>query len=96
VPYIGGGIGVMGVNQHLKWDDTKFFDTDLVFGFQAMAGLTVKLTDHIEWFTEWRYRGGSNPKFTLINPNDSTDRIELRSEYNTHSIMSGLRISLHR
>lgn len=94
-PYVGGGVGVLHVSEHLEYGQARFVDTDLVFGFQGMAGLSLKLWENVEWFTEFRYLGGSNPKLIRIGPPAPPNRVELRSEYNTYSVVSGLRINLY-
>ncbi|MBT6154118.1 MAG: porin family protein [Planctomycetaceae bacterium] len=92
-PYIGGGAGFMRVDESLEYGRATFVDEDYVFAFQGMAGISVQLSENIQWFTEWRYLGGSNPTFTRNGPPAPT-QVDLRSEYNTHSIMSGIRIDL--
>lgn len=92
-PYIGGGAGFMHVSEHIEYGQVRFVDDDFVFAFQGMAGISVQLWENVQWFTEWRYLGGSNPKFTRIGP-PAPQRVELRSEYNTHSVLTGFRIDL--
>jgi opacity protein-like surface antigen len=93
IPYIGGGAGFMNIHEHLEYGQTRFVDNDFVFSFQGMAGISIQLWENVQWFTEYRYLGGSNPKLTRIGPPAPT-RVKLRSEYNTHSVMSGFRIDL--
>jgi opacity protein-like surface antigen len=93
-PYIGGGIGFMHVREDLQSGTINVVDSNEVFAWQGMAGIAVQLWEHVEWFTEWRYLGGSKPKFTSTGPVGTTQRIELRSEYNSHSVMTGFRIDL--
>ena len=83
----------MNIHEHLEYGQTRFVDNDFVFSFQGMAGISIQLWENVQWFTEYRYLGGSNPKLTRIGPPAPT-RVKLRSEYNTHSVMSGFRIDL--
>lgn len=85
-PYIGGGVGVTYVDVDLvgavDLDFIKFlgglpaigvpgFGDSLVFGYQAMAGLSFDVTDCLDAFVEYRIMGhGDQEDYLRILPGD--------------------------
>lgn len=95
VPYIGGGVGVVRVQHDLAHGAAEFNDSDAAFGYQGMAGASIRLWKNVELFTEFRFMGVSNPKLLHIDPNSQPQRARLRSQYDTYQILSGLRLTLY-
>ena len=93
-PYVGGGVGVIYLDEVLHYGNARLDDHDVVFAFQGMAGASIKLWENVEVFTEFRYLGGSNPKL-LQTSQAAPLLIDLRSEYNTYGIMGGVRVNLY-
>ncbi|NNG04365.1 MAG: porin family protein [Inquilinus sp.] len=84
VPYVGGGIGWVQVNYE---DDgsggafATFDDDDTVFAYQAMAGFTKYLNDHLAVGVEYRYFEADRLSFR------NSIGIESRPLYSHHSAM---------
>jgi len=74
--YVGGGIGAVNVNV----DFIGISDDDWVFGYQAMAGLTLQASDSAKVFFEYRYLGANK-----------ADIGGASVDYNSHSVGAGVR-----
>lgn len=87
-PYIGVGAGIAQVK--LTANDTannyRVSDTDWVFAYQGIAGVSYSLNNALAITADYRYFGTVDPKFK--GPNG---RVE--GEYGAHSVMLGLRYS---
>jgi opacity protein-like surface antigen len=94
-PYIGGGVGFAAVYQddidgtstadglrtRLYWSDD-----DLVFAYQAGAGVEIAISPMFSLDLSYRYFGTSNATF-----NEDTD-IDNEMEFASHNVAAGLRI----
>ncbi|MEQ8195971.1 MAG: OmpA family protein, partial [Rhodospirillales bacterium] len=86
-PYLGIGIGGANISADAvsPISGSALDDSDLVFAYQGMAGLTYEVNERLNLFADYRYFRTADPDFTLQN---ST---AVESEYADHRIMVGLR-----
>lgn len=90
-PYIGVGAGIAQVKADARNNLTgaaaySFNDTDWVFAYQGIAGVSYSFTNNLAATLDYRYFDTVDPKFK--GPNG---RVE--GEYASHSILLGLRYS---
>ncbi|MCW2247521.1 outer membrane protein OmpA-like peptidoglycan-associated protein [Azospirillum fermentarium] len=86
-PYIGVGAGIAQVKA--TGDDGagyRFSDTDWVFAYQGIAGVSYSFTNNLAATLDYRYFDTVDPKFK-----GPLGRVE--GEYASHSILLGLRYS---
>ena len=94
-PYLGGGIGFAGLYQ----DDisgtsttdgfrTDLYrdDDDLVFAYQAGAGMEIAINRQFSLDLSYRYFGTSNATFNEDTPYDN------EMEFASHNVSAGLRV----
>jgi outer membrane protein OmpA-like peptidoglycan-associated protein len=86
-PYLGLGIGGAKINADAvsPISGSVLDDSDLVFAFQGMAGVTYDINEQLSMFADYRYFRTMDPDFTLQSGTD------VDSEYADHRIMVGLR-----
>ncbi len=89
VPYVGLGIGLAAVTMDgVSVNHTPAVDdSDLVFAYQAMAGVGYQLSPSATIFTGYRYFATAEPTFT----NAGGDRFQ--SEFESHNIELGYRLT---
>ena len=88
-PYIGAGIGgaVVDFNDLSPVGGSRVSDSDHVFAYQGIAGVTYQVDDQMGLFTEYRYVGTADRDMWT----DSS--VGLSGEGGEHRIMVGLRWS---
>ena len=79
-PYIGFGVGVA----RPKFDFPTASVRDTALAYQGIVGATLKVTERLDLFMDYRYLSTSGLDVT-IGPNKSVD------EYRTHTALAGLR-----
>lgn len=88
-PYIGGGIGYARV----KYDNVRpvgvgfghIDDSDGVFAYQGIAGLSYWVSDALELAAEYRYFATKDPDY------GTSAGVPVEGEYQSHGAMVGLR-----
>lgn len=83
-PYLGGGVA-------LFWSHLKFAtgDSDAVSaGLNGVAGLRVKLTDHLGLFGEWKYNYAE-----IKHQNISNSGVDVKAQYSAQLAVFG--VSVH-
>ncbi|MCB1134860.1 MAG: porin family protein [Chlamydiia bacterium] len=87
-PYVGIGIGAARLSlDNTAPNDAVIDDTDTVFAYQGIAGVSYCVCDCWELFAEYRYLGTSDPEYRT-----SADRID--SEYGSHMVDVGIRFAI--
>ncbi|PIW25886.1 MAG: cell envelope biogenesis protein OmpA [Rhodospirillales bacterium CG15_BIG_FIL_POST_REV_8_21_14_020_66_15] len=88
-PYIGAGIGgaVVDFSDLSPVGGSRISDSDHVFAYQGIAGVTYKIDDRMGLFTEYRYVGTADRDLRT----DSGVNVE--GDSGEHRIMVGLRWS---
>jgi opacity protein-like surface antigen len=89
VPYVGAGIGMADVSMDgvSVNGSPAVNDSDLVFAYQAMAGVGYQLTPTDTIYTGYRYFATAEPGFT-----DSAGD-HFHSEFESHNLEIGYRLS---
>jgi len=77
-PYVLVGVGAASVT--LESDDLGADDDDIVFAYQAGAGLGFAVTEAVTVFTGYRYFGTTDPEVEGID-----------AEYSSHNLEAGVR-----
>lgn len=91
-PYLGGGVGAVRVaidRAGFAGQDLKS-DSDVVFGYQAGAGIGVDLTDRLTLSFDYRYLRTDRARLNLI---DDAPETRVRVRYEAETAMLGLRYS---
>ena len=95
-PYIGAGIGgvqVTATDNHVIPGTTIIGDSDIVFGYQAMAGVTIPVADSIDFLAQYRYQAADDADLTLtFSPAGGT--VSYSQEYRSHNLSAGFRFNL--
>ena len=86
-PYVGAGVGFANVSaNNIKTLNTAIMDdSDLVFAYQAIGGISYEVMPKTTMFLEYRYFATIDPKFTA--PGGGT----IKSEFQSNNIMIGAR-----
>jgi opacity protein-like surface antigen len=89
-PYLGLGVGFADVDYDVTLHEdgvaTQYVDdSDSAITVQALVGLSVRLTQHIDASLNYRYWWA--PSITLTDP----QQISLKTEHSAHTLMLGLR-----
>ena len=91
-PYLGGGIGAAvvgfydaGVDGFGNFSD----DEDLVFAFQAAAGIGYEFTDNLTLYGGYRFLGTTEPE---LETHDGANT-DFDSEFYSHNIEVGFRFT---
>jgi OmpA-OmpF porin, OOP family len=86
-PYVGVGIGGANVSADgvSNVSGSVLDDSDLVFAYQAMGGLTYQVNSNLGLFADYRYFGTSDADLTLANNTD------VDADFASHRIMFGMR-----
>jgi len=86
-PYLGLGIGGAKVSADAVTPigSSVLDDSDLVFAYQGIAGLTYQVNNQLGLFADYRYFATADPDFTLDSGTD------VESEFSDHRVMVGLR-----
>jgi opacity protein-like surface antigen len=104
-PYVGIGFGLARVKFESDFGPFVFGDdgdTDEVFAYQAMGGISYRLRSYVEVFAEARLFGTSKPEFTTNGPAFITPagavipagERNLKADFTNGGIMLGARIML--
>jgi opacity protein-like surface antigen len=90
-PYVGAGVGWARVDLEAKVSGSEVVDDDdLVFAYQAMAGVTYEINPAIAIGAGYVYFATDDPNFHTKNGGRGFD-----SEYASHNLMIQLRISTY-
>ncbi len=86
-PYLGIGLGGANISADgvTPVSTSSLDDSDLVFAYQGMAGLSYQVSNQLSLFTDYRYFATADPDFTLSNGT------AVDSEFSDHRVMFGLR-----
>lgn len=85
-PYVGVGTGFADVHFHnVGAPGTSISDSDVVWAYQGIAGLTYQLDRHWKLDANYRYFGTERPEFTAANGASAT------SHYRDHALLVGVR-----
>jgi len=91
-PYIGGGMGLAQVQIDGSIDGARIAEkNDVVFAWQAGAGVAFPVTDSIKAFVDYRYFA-ANDAHLRLEPGFNGGSIY--PSFDSHSIMVGLRFGL--
>lgn len=105
-PYVGVGVGAARMKFNSMFPPFYFKDdddnTDGVFAYQAMAGVSYRLRSYVEVFAEARYFSTSSADFTTTTPGFTTPlgivipagERKLSVDFHSGGIMAGARIIL--
>ncbi|MFZ2225646.1 MAG: outer membrane beta-barrel protein, partial [Candidatus Deferrimicrobium sp.] len=86
VPYIGVGIGGASISVDASDDVGQIVDDDdLVFAYQAMAGVGFAVNQQVTIDLGYKYFATSDPSFEAIGGGT------FDSEYSSHNVFLGLR-----
>ena len=88
-PYIGAGAGIGFLENEFLYGPVNFEDSDTNFVYQAIAGISLPLTENITGFTDARYFAATGVDFVRNSPADNG--ISLESEYENFSFTVGYR-----
>ena len=90
-PYIGGGIGwaFLDVNDAKRINGFSVDDSDNRFAYQGIVGVAYSLSPQWKLSLDYRYFATLDPEFTAKNSAGTSVKVD--SDYNTHSVMLGLR-----
>jgi opacity protein-like surface antigen len=89
-PYIGGGLGVARVSaNNLRIMGVQLADdSTTVFAYQLGGGVSFEIAPQTSLFLEYRYFGTAKPSLTDVTG------VSFDTEYRSHTVNVGLRISL--
>ncbi len=98
VPYIGGGVGVAGVDSQIRYGGmgSTLDGDDSGIAYQWMAGLTYRAQPNMEMFVEYRFFEIDDPKLNRFGGppvNGAPANIILNSEYVSNDIFAGIRFN---
>lgn len=88
-PYVGAGLGLAQV----KLDSVRPFgtanynDSDNALAYQGIVGVSYKIKDNLDFFTDYRYMGARGIDVTSSAGNAGS------FNYGSHAIMAGLRFA---
>ena len=76
-PYLGVGLGGANISADAVTpvSGSSLDDSDLVFAYQGMAGLSYQVSDQLSLFSDYRYFATADPDFTLSNGTDAETKI---------------------
>ena len=90
-PYIGAGVGGAYVNMNsVRARDNTFAtvdDSDLVFAYQGIAGVSYDFTNNLAIKADYRYLGTQSGKFDVTDNAGNSGTLE--DNYTSHSLMVG-------
>ncbi len=91
-PYLGGGVGYMNLSldKVTPIGGGTLDDSDGVFAYQAIAGVTYALNDQIGIFVDYRFLGTEDADMT------TSTGVDVDVDYDSHTVLAGLRFSLSR
>ena len=85
VPYIGIGIGGASISVDATAPGVRVDDDDLVFAYQAMAGVGFVVNKQVTIDLGYKYFATADPSFELVGGGT------VDSEYSSHNVFLGLR-----
>jgi len=88
-PYLGVGIGAVDIvnnklGNNVTGNLTK--DSDIVFGYQGIAGVSYALNDHLALNADYRYLGTTRGEFA---PSNNAYSQKVKAPYEAHSLLVG-------
>ncbi len=91
-PYLGIGVGYGRIEISGDNSAVKFNDTDSVFAYNVMLGLTIPYSDTVDFKGGYRYVETTDPEFssTVKTPEIGPTRFD--SEFDAHELTIGMRI----
>ena len=93
-PYVGFGMGFVVVDQSVRYGTAVFTDSDTAFGFQPIVGTSIRVTQDVELFAEFRYLGTANVSLARFGGPAPVRRVNLESEYGSFDFLGGIRVNL--
>ncbi len=98
VPYVGGGIGVTGVDSDVQYGNagSTLNGSDSSLAYQWMVGLTWRVFPNAELFAEYRYFEANDPKLNQFGGppiQGNIPNIILDSEYVSKDVFLGIRMN---
>lgn len=86
-PYVGAGIGFANVsaNKIQALNTTIVDDSEIVFAYQAIGGISYLVMPKTTMFLEYRYFATTNPSFSGVGGGT------VKSEFQSNNIMIGAR-----
>lgn len=94
-PYVGAGVGGVAVtvtDGSVVGVTTFGGDSKVVFGYQAMAGVTIPVAANIDFLAEYRYQGAQDASITLLSPTLGPNTFD--QEYKSSNLSAGFRFHL--
>ena len=93
-PYVGAGVGgaQLRVSDGVLGGLPFIGDSEIVFAWQALAGVAINVDQNIEFIAEYRYQSASDADVTLtfVGGPMPTD-----IEYASHSLTAGFRFNIN-
>ena len=91
-PYVGGGIGLarVRVDGVRPIGGGRINDSDTVFAYQGIAGLSYAINDALELFGDYRYLRTSE-----LDVQESSSGSTFNVDYDNHTLLGGIRIALY-
>jgi len=84
-PYVGVGVGAAGLKHDFRSPSVRVNDSDVVFAYQAIGGLTYNFTPNFAANLDYRYFRTTDGKFR-----DTAAGTTYKSDYESHAVMVGL------
>lgn len=88
VPYFGLGVGVVHIDQDIRFNGNRMNDDDTVFGGQVLVGLSYRIKRDWEMFVDGRFLWAADPDFATTINGTSTP---FKSDYQSQTVMFGMR-----
>ena len=97
-PYVGGGVGFAYIGSDLSYGGlpARLNGDDTSLAYQGFAGISKQLRNNAQFFAEYRYFEAHDPKLNRFGGpaiNGSPQNLILDSEYASHGLLFGLRMS---
>ncbi len=89
-PYIGGGIGFAIIDGEFDTPAIRLEIEDSAFAYQAIAGLTKRLSNVVDGFVEYRFVGTTEVDLVRTNPAPEQEFGDYEGHFN--NVLFGLRI----
>ncbi|MBW3540228.1 MAG: outer membrane beta-barrel protein [Planctomycetes bacterium] len=93
-PYVGAGAGLVVVDQAIRFADVRFSDTDTVLGLQGMGGVSMRIVDGVDFFTELRLLLTTGPTMDRSGMPVMGPAVRVDGEYDAFTLLAGVRVNL--
>ena len=92
-PYVGGGLGIaqVGISGSLA-NLTLHHKDDIVFAWQAGAGVSMPILDHTSLFFDYRYFAADSAGLAL-QPGFHNRGGNVKANFDSHSLLIGIRFN---